>query len=200
MDLFLISSLTCEPIIKVNEWLQEAIQMDIALPHAMNLATVDSNNQPSSRMVLLKAISDRGLIFYTDYSSRKGNEIENNAKAALNFWWVQMNKQIRMEGTCYKTAPEESDSYFNSRPRGAQISTQISNQSQTLESYDSLAKQFEIFEKNNLGKEIVRPARWGGYVLEPSRIEFWVEKSNRLHLRELFSLSSNGWNKAILSP
>ena len=200
MELFQTSNLTLAPFIKINNWIHEAVQKGVDLPHAMNLATVDSSGQPSSRMVLLKAISDKSLIFYTDYSSKKGVEIKNNLKAALNFWWVQTNKQIRIEGTCSKTTLEESDAYFSSRPRRSQISAHVSKQSLLLKDYDSLLKKAKEFEEKNLGKEIRRPKNWGGYVLEPKKIEFWMNKSNRLHHREIFSLSPKGWNRSILYP
>ena len=125
MALFESLNLSQEPLVKVNKWLQEALKLEVPLPHAMNLSTVDDAGQPSSRMVLLKSISDKGIIFYTDYQSHKGQMLSKNSKAALNFWWAKTDKQIRIEGVCVKTSEKESDEYFQSRPRGSQISLSL---------------------------------------------------------------------------
>ena len=199
MALFESSNLSQEPLIKVNKWLQEALKLEVHLPHAMNLSTVDDSGQPSSRMVLLKSISDQGLIFYTDYESQKGQMISRNNKAALNFWWGKTEKQIRIEGECVKTTSEESDKYFHSRPRGSQISATVSFQSEEIESYLELVREAEKLDKKS-DSDIERPARWGGYLLVPNRIEFWKNQSNRLHKRELFTLESIKWKKTLLSP
>ena len=166
----------------------------------MNLSTVDSKGQPSSRMVLLKTLSDDGITFYTDYTSLKGKHLENNPQAALNFWWAKTDKQIRVEGTCSKISSNDSDAYFKTRPRESQISAFASSQSKVLESYDSLLKSFKDLEKSSMGKNIQRPERWGGFKLKPTRIEFWVSEPNRLHKRELFTLTSARWEKTLLSP
>ena len=200
MILFQSDNLTEEPLIKINEWLQEAIKSDVTLPHAMNLSTVDSLGQPSSRIVLLKSLTDEGITFYTDYNSYKGQQLEKNPKAALNFWWAATAKQIRIEGVCFKNSANESDSYFQSRPRGSQISATVSRQSEKIESYKTLVRNAKELEESSMGKAIKRPERWGGFKLSPSRIEFWVNESNRLHRREVFSLHSSVWNKILLSP
>ena len=200
MTLFESSNLSQEPLVKVNKWLQEAVKLEVPLPHAMNLSTVDDAGQPSSRMVLLKSISDEGIIFYTDYQSHKGQMLSKNSKAALNFWWAKTDKQIRIEGVCVKTSEEESDEYFQSRPRGSQISATVSFQSKEIKSYSDLVKDAEDLEKRASGNDLGRPARWGGYLLVPNRIEFWKNESNRLHKRELFTLESIKWKKNLLSP
>ena len=200
MDLFQVSNLKQTPLIKINKWLKEAIDNEVPLPHAMTLATVHSSGKPSSRMVLLKAISDKGLTFYTDYSSRKGVEIKNNGHTALNFWWAKTGKQIRVEGICHKTNLKDSENYFNARPRGSKVSAFISNQSEEIKDYKILIKKAKELEESLLGEEINRPERWGGFLLEPVSIEFWTNKPNRLHLRELFSWDSDQWKKTILSP
>ncbi len=166
----------------------------------MNLSTVDDAGQPSSRMVLLKSISDKGIIFYTDYQSHKGQMLSKNSKAALNFWWAKTDKQIRIEGVCVKTSEEESDEYFQSRPRGSQISATVSFQSKEIKSYSDLVKEAEDLDKRASESHLERPARWGGYLLVPNRIEFWKNESNRLHKRELFTLESIKWKKTLLSP
>ena len=200
MNLFESSTLKEEPLIRVKKWIEEAINMGVPLPHAMNLSTVDDSGQPSSRMVLLKSISDKGIIFYTDYESHKGQMLNTNSKAALNFWWAKTDKQIRIQGVCVKTSEKESDEYFLSRPRGSQISAKVSFQSKEIKSYSDLVKAAEDLDERTSDSDLGRPARWGGYLLVPNRIEFWKNESNRLHKRELFTLEAIKWKKTLLSP
>ena len=198
--LFESSNLSHEPLVRIDEWIEEAIKLEVPLPHAMNLSTTDDIDQPSSRMVLLKSISDEGMVFYTDYESHKGQMLLKNPKAALNFWWAKTDKQIRIEGVCIKTSDQESDEYFQSRPKGSQISATVSIQSKELRNYENLVKEAKDLEKGSLGRNLKRPSRWGGYKLIPNRIEFWKNEANRLHRRELFILESNKWRKTLLSP
>ena len=200
MMLFESSNLSHEPLVRINEWIEEAIKLEVPLPHAMNLSTTDDIDQPSSRMVLLKSISDEGMVFYTDYESHKGQMLLKNPKAALNFWWAKTDKQIRIEGVCIKTSDQESDEYFQSRPRGSQISASVSLQSKEIRDYENLVKEAKDLEKRSSGSNLKRPSRWGGYKLIPNRIEFWKNEVNRLHRRELFILESNKWRKTLLSP
>ena len=200
MKFFESSSLSHEPLVRINEWIEEAVKLEVPLPHAMNLSTADDFGQPSSRMVLLKSISDEGMVFYTDYESHKGKLLQKNSKAALNFWWAKTDKQIRIEGVCIKTSEQESDEYFQSRPKGSQISATVSIQSKEIRDYENLVKEAKDLEKRSLGSNLKRPSRWGGYKLIPNRIEFWKNEVNRLHRRELFILESNKWRKTLLSP
>ena len=200
MMLFESSNLSHEPLVRINEWIEEAIKLEVPLPHAMNLSTTDDIDQPSSRMVLLKSISDEGMVFYTDYESHKGQMLLKNPKAALNFWWAKTDKQIRIEGVCIKTSDQESDEYFQSRPKGSQISATVSIQSKEIRDYENLVKEAKDLEKRSSGSNLKRPSRWGGYKLIPNRIEFWKNEVNRLHRRELFILESNKWRKTLLSP
>ena len=200
MKPFESSNLSHEPLVRINEWIEEAAKLEVPLPHAMNLSTADDFGQPSSRMVLLKSISDEGMVFYTDYESHKGQMLHKNSKAALNFWWAKTDKQIRIEGVCIKTSDQESDEYFQSRPKGSQISATVSIQSKELRNYENLVKEAKDLEKGSLGRNLKRPSRWGGYKLIPNRIEFWKNEVNRLHRRELFILESNKWQKTLLSP
>ena len=200
MDLYQLIDASQEPILKTNDWIQEAKAKGIGLPHALCLSSVSKQGQPSSRMVLLKRLSDEGLVFFTDYEGKKGKEIEENNKAAMNFWWAKTDKQIRIEGVCIKISKEESDDYFRSRPRGSQVSAVASKQSETLDSYESLLSEAEIIESHNKGKEILRPNRWGGFVLKPNLFEFWTNKENRLHKRELFTLKDKKWEFSLISP
>ena len=200
MKLFESSTLKEEPIIRVKKWIEEAINMGEPLPHAMNLSTVSESGQPSSRLVLLKGISDSGLVFYTDYESKKGHELIKNPKAALNFWWARTNKQIRIQGACVKIPQQEADKYFQTRPRGSQISATVSLQSREIKSYENLVREAENLENESSGDNLKRPDRWGGYLLIPDKVEFWKDESNRLHKRELFTLVSGTWKKILLSP
>ena len=200
MKFFESSSLSHEPLVRINEWIEEAVKLEVPLPHAMNLSPADDFGQPSSRMVLLKSISDEGMVFYTDYESHKGQMLNKNSKAALNFWWAKTDKQIRIEGVCIKTSDQESDEYFQSRPKGSQISATVSIQSKEIRDYENLVKEAKDLEKRSSGSNLKRPSRWGGYKLIPNRIEFWKNEANRLHRRELFTLDSNKWQKTLLSP
>jgi pyridoxamine-phosphate oxidase len=200
MDLYQLIDASQEPILRTHDWIQEAKDKEAGLPHALNLSSVSLEGQPSSRMVLLKRLSDEGLVFFTDYDGKKGQEIINNNKAALNFWWAKTNKQIRIEGICKKVSNKESDDYFHSRPRGSQISALASKQSETLESYEGLLEKAKQIESDNEGKDIKRPDRWGGFVLKPNLFEFWTNQENRLHKRELFTLNGEGWEKSLISP
>ena len=200
MDLYQLIDASQEPILRTHDWIQEAKDKEVGLPHALNLSSVSPEGQPSSRMVLLKRLSDEGLVFFTDYDGKKGQEIVNNNKAAINFWWAKTNKQIRIEGVCTKVSNKESDDYFHSRPRGSQISALASKQSETLESYEGLLEKANQIESDNEGKDIKRPDRWGGFILKPNSFEFWTNQENRLHKRELFTLNGEGWEKSLISP
>ncbi len=188
------------PILKVQEWIEEAEINSVALPHAMNVSSINLKGKPSSRMVLLKRISNEGLVFFTDYEGHKGQQIIAYPYVALTFWWAKTNKQIRIEGECSKVSEKESDDYFNSRPRGSQISAAVSSQSSELDSYESLEKRSKEFEADHLDKKIERPARWGGFLVKPKSIEFWIDQKNRLHKRELYTADNSDWNMVLLSP
>jgi len=188
------------PILKVQEWIQEAEINSVALPHAMNISSINLEGKPSSRMVLLKRISNEGLVFFTDYEGHKGQQIIASPYVALTFWWAKTNKQIRIEGECSKVSKKESDDYFNSRPRGSQISASVSLQSSKLDSYESLEKRSREFEAEYSDKEIQRPSRWGGFLVKPKSIEFWIDQKNRLHRRELFTIDNTDWKMVLLSP
>ena len=200
MKLFESSNLTQKPLVRINKWINEAMKLGVALPHAMNLSTVDDTGQPTSRMVLLKSLSDEGIIFYTDYESHKGQMLSKNSNAALKFWWAKTDKQIRIEGACIKTSVKDSDEYFQSRPIGSQLSATVSIQSKEITSYEDLIKKAKDLKNSSSVRNLKRPRRWGGYQLIPNRIEFWKNETNRLHKRELFTLESEIWKKTLLSP
>ena len=200
MDLYDLLEVSQEPILEIHSWIQEAKESSVGLPHAMNLASVNASGQPSSRMVLLKSLSDKGLVFFTDYEGKKGQEIINNKKAALNFWWAKTNKQIRIEGNCEKVSKQESDDYFQLRPRISQISAKASHQSKEIETYEGLAKIVDEIKNSNEGKKLERPERWGGFILKPELIEFWIDQKDRLHRRKLYKLVDEKWKISLLAP
>ena len=200
MNLYDLLEVSQEPILEIHSWIQEAKEFSVGLPHAMNLASVDDNGQPSSRMVLLKSLSDEGLVFFTDYEGKKGQEIINNKKVALNLWWAKTNKQIRIEGNCEKVSKQESDDYFQLRPRISQISAKASHQSKEIETYEGLAKIVDEIKNSNKGKKLERPERWGGFILKPELIEFWIDQKDRLHRRKLYKLVDKKWKISLLAP
>ena len=200
MELFEASKDLDGPILKAYEWIKEAEENSVALPHAMNLASLNYEGKPTSRMVLLKRISNEGFVFFTDYEGNKGEQISKSPYVAINFWWAKTNKQIRIEGPCSKVTDEENDAYFSSRPRGSQISASVSFQSKEISSYEDLIERSKAFEQENLNKEIQRPSRWGGFILTPHSIEFWIDQKNRLHSRHLYTKENKDWKKTLLSP
>ena len=200
MKFYEVTGSLLEPILKVHEWIQEAETDSVALPHAMNLSSVNSEGKPSSRMVLLKRVSPEGFVFFTDYEGNKGKQIQAFPFIALTFWWAKTNKQIRIEGKCKMVSDEENDEYFSSRPRGSQISASVSLQSTELDSYELLVEQSKNFEIDHLDKDITRPKRWGGFLVEPESIEFWIDQKNRLHKREFYKKEYSEWKRVLLSP
>ena len=169
-------------------------------PCPATLATVDQVGQPSARVILVRAISEQGLVFYTNIQSRKGNELKYNPRAALCFYWREINRQIRIEGEVEKISSEESDSYFASRSYGSQINALISKQSSKLASYEEFIERCAAMEKILLHQEISRPEYWVGLRLIPSYFEFWQEGKNRCHLRQSFAKIDNSWTTEFLYP
>ena len=190
-----------EPFIEILKTLEEAESANLIDWNAMNIASVDQMSQPSSRMVLLKKISDDGLMFYTNYNSRKGKEIELNPKVAVNFWWRELKKQIRVEGFIEKASEEDSDNYFYSRPLKSRVSAIISNQSSKISSYEDLTNQIDNYLEQNDESSIKRPDHCGLYIVIPNAVEFWLERDNRTHERLKYILSDNQkWSSHLLSP
>ena len=190
-----------EPFIEILKTLEEAESLNLVDWNAMNIASVSQKNQPSSRMVLLKKISDDGLVFYTNFNSRKGKEIELNPKVAVNFWWRELKQQIRIEGLIEKASEEDSDKYFNSRPLKSRVSAIISNQSSTISSYEDLKNQIDNYLEQNDESSIKRPDHCGLYIVIPNAVEFWEERDNRTHERLKYILSDDQkWSSYLLSP
>lgn len=196
-----MTSSTHEILELFHAWLEEArAHPQISEPTAMHLATVDAEGMPSSRVVLLKAADAEGFTFFTNYQSVKGRALAENPQAALNFYWMPLKKQIRVEGHVVKTDAAASDAYFSSRSRDSQLGAHASAQSEVMAEYDVLVKRFEAVRAAYEGKPIPRPAHWGGYLLTPRRIEFWEERPHRLHNRYAFVRENGVWVRQQLNP
>ena len=187
-----------DPLRQFAAWFEEAGSADVRAPEAMALATAAADGRPSVRMVLLKGFDERGFVFFTGYESRKGEELTANPRAALLFYWDPLGRQVRIEGPVERVAEAESDAYFASRPRGAQISASVSPQSRVVESRASLEALAAELEAR--GGELPRPASWGGFRLAPETYEFWQHRANRLHDRLRYSRNGVGWTIERLGP
>ena len=188
-----------DPFVLFKKWYDLACKTEINDPNAMTLSTL-SNNQPSSRVVLLKSYDESGLVFYTNSNSKKGKSIKENNNVALNFHWKTQNRQIRIEGIANIVSKEVADSYFKTRPRNSQIGAWSSNQSDDLPSRDELVKNIKDFEMKYKDKDIPRPSHWNGYLVIPNLIEFWQEMPFRVHDRVLYFKSDNSWKIKKLYP
>ena len=180
-------------------WWNEAIASNIDEVNAMTLATIKTNLQPAARTVLLKDFDYNGFTFFTNYNSAKGEQLQHRSQAALCFFWKELQRQIRIEGTVEKTSEEISDAYFNSRPTGSKLGAWASPQSKVIESREILIKNEEAF-KQQFGDNIIRPPHWGGYIVKPNYIEFWQGRSNRLHDRICYTLQNENWKTERLAP
>ena len=190
-----------DPIAALRTWLDEAYADGaVAEPNAMALATVDADGAPSSRVVLLRGLDDRGLCFYTSYFSRKGRELEKNPRVAAVFYWPKFARQVRIEGIVSPLSDDESDAYFASRPRGHQLSAWASEQSEPIENRATLEERLEHFDERFEGEDVPRPHSWGGYVIAPWRIEFWQGRPNRMHDRLEFTRNGRTWSMRRLQP
>lgn len=189
-----------DPFDLFAEWYQVAKDSNIILPNAMALATSTPDGKPSSRMVLLKGYGPEGFTFYTNYGSRKAGELDANPHAALVLHWEILQRQVRIEGSVTRTSEEDSAEYFVTRPRGSQIGAWASRQSAHLDSRADLESRFEEIKKRFDGKEVPLPPFWGGYRVDPIRIEFWQGKANRLHDRLLYIRDGDRWTTERLYP
>ncbi|MEX2584583.1 MAG: pyridoxamine 5'-phosphate oxidase [Gemmatimonadota bacterium] len=189
-----------DPIARFAALLDRARQTDLPEPTAMALATADAAGRPSVRMLLLKGIDAGGFVFYTNLESRKAVELRENPKAALCFHWQPLEIQVRVEGTVSEVSAEEADAYFNERPRGSQLGAWASVQSRPLPSYEELKARVAELQGQYGEGAIPRPPFWSGFRVWPERLEFWSARPDRLHERELFVRSGDGWRTELLYP
>lgn len=191
-----------DPIRQFQQWFDQALAAQVTEPNAMILATADATGQPSTRVVLLKAVDDRGFSFFTNYESRKGRELAGNARASLTFPWIALERQVCINGSVTKLSREESEAYFKLRPRGSRLGAWASpKQSEVVADRSELEARMRALEAKHPGDDIPLPPYWGGYVLAPAEIEFWQGRTSRLHDRLRYARQPDGsWKIERLSP
>ena len=189
-----------DPIAQFNTWFAEAQRAEVAEPNAMVLGTSTADGFPSTRVVLLKGVTENGFVFYTDYRSRKGRELDANPRAALCFFWQALERQVRITGDVQRVSREESRAYFDSRPVGSRVAATASVQSSTLASRAELEQRALDLQVKFADGSVPLPDHWGGYRVIPVAIEFWQGRASRLHDRILYSLTDEGWVTSRLSP
>lgn len=194
------SMVDADPVKQFDAWFHAAVDAKVNEPNAMVLSTVDAQNRPSSRVLLIRNYSNEGFVFYTNYNSRKGQDIQKNNYAALLFFWPELERQVRIEGKLIKQTAEESDRYFNSRPRESRLGAWTSPQSEIIADRKALDDELAVITQKFEGKEVTRPEWWGGYVLVPDRIEFWQGRPSRLHDRICYLKEKDSWKIARLAP
>jgi pyridoxamine 5'-phosphate oxidase len=193
-------SLPADPLVLFKLWYEAALSTDLSEPGAMVLTTASAEGQPSARMVLLKGFDTAGFVFFTNYTSRKGVELDRNPRAALLFYWDALACQVRVDGSAAKVSAEASDRYFESRPIGSQIGALASDQSRPIESREKLVLKAQALASDLQGRAPARPPHWGGYCLIPQTIEFWQGRADRLHDRLLYTRDGAGWKITRLQP
>ena len=195
-----MEALSQDPLELFEHWFAEAKRAGVEVPEAMTLATATGGGVPSARMVLLKGADEDGFAFYTGYGSRKSEELEQNPRAALVFYWRPLGRQVRVEGSVERVSEPESAAYFATRPRGSQLAAWASQQSRPLGSREELERRYAELEREYEGRDVPLPPHWGGYRLRPEAIEFWEHRENRLHDRTRYTRAREGWKVERLSP
>lgn len=190
-----------DPLQQFSEWFEEAVKAQLIDVNAMTLATASPAGEPAARIVLLKGVDASGFVFYTNYDSAKGRALAANPRACLLFFWAELERQVRITGAVTKTAAEESEQYFHSRPFESQVGASISKQSQPVADRSQIEARYAAFAEQHRGAVVPRPANWGGYRVTPEAIEFWQGRTSRLHDRLLYSRQPDGsWSRARLEP
>ncbi|MFT4759319.1 MAG: pyridoxamine 5'-phosphate oxidase [Saprospiraceae bacterium] len=194
--------LNYDPFVQFKNWFDYAVSKEVTEPNAMTVATVTADGRPSARIVLLKGFDEKGFVFYTNYNSLKGQELQQNPNTALVFCWLDLHKQIRIEGKVQKLSPQQSTEYFQSRPKGSQIGAWASPQSSVIKNRDILEENTEALKAQYAdAKKLPRPENWGGFLVKPTMIEFWQGRTSRLHDRLRYTLEeSGGWKIERLAP
>ncbi len=194
------SDVAPDPVEQFRRWFDAALAAGLYEPNAMTVATATPNGRPSARVVLLKGFDERGFVFYTNYEGRKGRELEENPRAALLFYWGELERQVRVEGAVSRVSKEESDAYYASRPRGSRLGAWASEQSRVVEGREVLEGRIGDLEAEYEGREVPRPPFWGGYRVGPEVVEFWQGRENRLHDRIVYRRQGAGWEIRRLQP
>jgi pyridoxamine 5'-phosphate oxidase len=189
-----------DPVVQFGRWFEQAASAGLLEPTAMTLATATPDGRPSARMVLLRGFDRRGFVFYTNYDSRKGAELAANPRAALVFWWGELERQVRIEGPVERTTREESEAYFHSRPLGSQLSAAASPQSQVIDGRAVLERRVAALATSQRDGRVPLPEFWGGYRLVPEVVELWQGRPNRLHDRLRYTRAGDGWRMERLAP
>ena len=188
------------PISFFLKWFDDALKVNKDEANACVLSTVSVENKPSSRVVLLKSVNEKGFTFFTNYKSNKSLDIQNNPNVSLNFYWPELERQVRITGIAEQISPKDSDEYFKNRPRESQMGAWLSHQSTSIGLYYDFMDTLNKLESTFKGKDVERPLHWGGYCIIPSKIEFWQGRPSRLHDRLLYEFDENVWNKKRLAP
>jgi pyridoxamine 5'-phosphate oxidase len=194
------ADLATDPLEQFRRWYADAEAAGMRAPQALALATATKDGAPSVRMVLLKSADERGFAFFTGYASRKAGELDANPRAALLFHWEPLGRQVRIEGSVARVSAQESDEYFATRPRGAQLAASASRQSSMLSNRDEIDERVSELDRQHAGGAVPRPEHWGGYRLTPETYEFWQHRDDRMHDRLRYRRSGDGWTIERLSP
>lgn len=196
-----IDTVNQNPIAQFNQWFSEALSSGVIEPNAMNVATINEQGRPSSRIMLLKGIEDNKFVFFTNYQSKKGRELENNPACALTFFWPELERQVRIEGVAERVDVNASEAYFQSRPRGSQIGAWSSPQSSIIQTREILEERVTQMQKRFENVEVLpRPNQWGGFQVDPFLLEFWQGRPSRLHDRIQYTRIDGKWSIHRLAP